>query len=83
METEPSQREIMTQCVFFQNKMASDQLGLIQQVENFEILPESVVLQNEENEEIVEKAVEAMMKVSPVQIQQEYYENLGDCDWVK
>lgn len=62
--------------------MASDQLGLIQQVENFEILPESVVLQNEDSPN-VEKAVEAMMQVSPVQIQQEYYENLGDCDWVK
>ncbi|KAJ8730084.1 hypothetical protein PYW07_017122 [Mythimna separata] len=62
--------------------MASENLGLIHQVENFETLPESVTLQNEDDPN-VEKAVEAMMKVSPVQIQQEYYENLGDCDWVK
>lgn len=66
----------------FQTKMTSEHLGLIQQTENFETLPQSVVLQNE-NDQNVEKAVEAMMKLSPVQIQQEYYENLGDCDWVK
>lgn len=64
--------------------MASEhsRLSLIQQVENFETLPESVTLQNEDDSK-VEEAVEAIAKVSPVQIQQEYYENLGDCDWVK
>nr|XP_021190589.2 uncharacterized protein LOC110376441 [Helicoverpa armigera]XP_021190598.2 uncharacterized protein LOC110376441 [Helicoverpa armigera]XP_021190607.2 uncharacterized protein LOC110376441 [Helicoverpa armigera] len=63
--------------------MASQHSGILQQVENFEILPEAVTLQNEGDEVHIEKAVEAMMQLSPVQIQQEYYENLGDCDWVK
>uniref|UniRef100_A0A2A4JDE4 DUF4781 domain-containing protein n=1 Tax=Heliothis virescens TaxID=7102 RepID=A0A2A4JDE4_HELVI len=62
--------------------MASQHSGILQQVENFEILPEAVSLPNE-GDENVEKAAEAMMQLSPVQIQQEYYENLGDCDWVK
>lgn len=62
--------------------MASKHLGIIKEVESFEVLPEAVTLPDETDQN-VETAVEAMMTVSPVQIQQEYYENLGDCDWVK
>lgn len=65
--------------------MALDHSGLLRQVELHETQPEKILLQSEssENVEAAVDSLEAMMKMSPVQIQQEYYENLGDCDWVK
>lgn len=45
---------------------------------------ENMVTELEHNMGITnEDIVNLPIKMSPVQIQQEYFENLGDCDWVK
>ncbi|XP_026724968.1 uncharacterized protein LOC113491951 [Trichoplusia ni] len=60
--------------------MAAEKSGLLQ-VGTIETQLESEYLHNGNGH--AELAEEAMVQLSPVQIQQEYYENLGDCDWVK
>lgn len=39
--------------------------------------------ESEHAEMLYDDIVNLPLKMSPVQIQQEYFENLGDCDWVR
>lgn len=61
--------------------MAAEKTGLLQ-VGTIETQLESEYSHNG-NGHHADLAEEVLVQLSPVQIQQEYYENLGDCDWVK